>query len=74
MTRSAQDEHVQVLELDDDPDLPVIQFYITSAARAYELAATGSILPPYHSSPRMLERWNSKYAASRRPIPTACKR
>jgi hypothetical protein len=29
-----QDEHVERLELDDEPDLVVIQVYITSAARA----------------------------------------
>jgi radical SAM superfamily enzyme YgiQ (UPF0313 family) len=33
-----QDEHVDVLNLDDDPDLVVIQIYITSAYRAYRLA------------------------------------
>jgi radical SAM superfamily enzyme YgiQ (UPF0313 family) len=33
-----QDEHVEVLNLDDQPDLVVIQVYITSAYRAYELA------------------------------------
>src|SRR5690348_9826893 len=33
-----QDEHVERLELDDEPDLVVIQVYITSAFRAYELA------------------------------------
>ncbi len=33
-----QDEHVEALELDDEPDLVVIQVYITSAYRAYELA------------------------------------
>ncbi|MEO7190991.1 MAG: radical SAM protein [Vicinamibacterales bacterium] len=33
-----QDEHVQPLTLDDEPDLVVIQVYITSARRAYELA------------------------------------
>jgi radical SAM superfamily enzyme YgiQ (UPF0313 family) len=33
-----QDEHVEKLDLDDDPDLVVIQVYITSAYRAYELA------------------------------------
>jgi radical SAM superfamily enzyme YgiQ (UPF0313 family) len=33
-----QDEHVEVLQLEDDPDLVVIQVYITSAYRAYELA------------------------------------
>jgi len=35
---SLQDEHVQVLDLEDEPDLVVIQVYITSAYRAYELA------------------------------------
>ena len=33
-----QDEHVAPLRLDDDPDLVVIQVYITSARRAYRIA------------------------------------
>jgi len=33
-----QDEHVEAVELDDDPDLVVIQVYITNAYRAYEIA------------------------------------
>ena len=33
-----QDEHVERLELDDEPDLVVIEVYITSAYRAYEIA------------------------------------
>jgi radical SAM superfamily enzyme YgiQ (UPF0313 family) len=33
-----QDEHVEELEIDDAPDLVVIQVYITSARRAYQLA------------------------------------
>lgn len=33
-----QDEHVESLDLDDDPELVVIQTYITAAYRAYELA------------------------------------
>jgi radical SAM superfamily enzyme YgiQ (UPF0313 family) len=33
-----QDEHVEALDLNDNPDLVVIQVYITSAYRAYELA------------------------------------
>ena len=33
-----QDEHVEILELNDAPDLVVIQVYITSATRAYALA------------------------------------
>src|SRR5436309_13464361 len=33
-----QDEHVERLDLDDEPDLVVIQAYITSAFRAYALA------------------------------------
>lgn len=33
-----QDEHVEPLNLNDNPDLVVIQVYITSAYRAYELA------------------------------------
>jgi radical SAM superfamily enzyme YgiQ (UPF0313 family) len=33
-----QDEHVEPLDLDDDPDLVVIQVYITSARRAYQIA------------------------------------
>ena len=33
-----QDEHVETIRLDDQPDLVVIQVYITSAGRAYRLA------------------------------------
>lgn len=33
-----QDEHVEKLNLNDEPDLVVIQVYITSAYRAYQLA------------------------------------
>ncbi len=33
-----QDEHVEPVTLDDEPDLVVIQVYITSARRAYRLA------------------------------------
>src|SRR5204863_2345234 len=33
-----QDEHVELLDLDDAPDLVVIQVYITNAYRAYALA------------------------------------
>ena len=33
-----EDEHVERLDLDDEPDLIVIQAYITSARRSYELA------------------------------------
>jgi radical SAM superfamily enzyme YgiQ (UPF0313 family) len=33
-----QDEHVEMLDLNDTPDLVVIQVYITSAYRAYTLA------------------------------------
>ena len=33
-----QDEHVEPLDLDDDPDLVVIQVYITNAYRAYGIA------------------------------------
>lgn len=33
-----QDEHVEELMLDDEPDIVVIQVYITNAFRAYELA------------------------------------
>src|SRR3954447_25474621 len=32
------DEHVERLQLDDEPDLVVIQAYITSARRSYEIA------------------------------------
>lgn len=35
---SIHDEHVEPLRLDDDPDLVVIQAYITSARRSYEIA------------------------------------
>src|SRR5687768_4760099 len=33
-----QDEHVQPLDLDDRPDLVIIQVYITNAYRAYQIA------------------------------------
>ena len=33
-----QDEHVERLQLDDEPDLVIIQVYITSAYRAYRIA------------------------------------
>ena len=33
-----QDEHVERLDLEDEPDLVVIQVYITSAFRAYQIA------------------------------------
>ena len=33
-----EDEHVERVRLDDDPDLVVIQAYITSARRSYEIA------------------------------------
>jgi len=33
-----QDEHVEPLDLDDEPDLVVIQVYITNAHRAYRIA------------------------------------
>ncbi|MBK8027326.1 MAG: B12-binding domain-containing radical SAM protein [Chloroflexi bacterium] len=33
-----QDEHVEALDLTDEPDLVVIQVYITSATRAYQIA------------------------------------
>src|SRR5205085_9976135 len=33
-----QDEHVETLDTTDEPDLVVIQVYITSAYRAYALA------------------------------------
>jgi radical SAM superfamily enzyme YgiQ (UPF0313 family) len=33
-----QDEHVETLDLDDQPELVVIQVYITNARRAYRLA------------------------------------
>jgi radical SAM superfamily enzyme YgiQ (UPF0313 family) len=35
---SLQDEHVETLDLNDCPDLVVIQVYITSAYRAYQIA------------------------------------
>jgi len=32
------DEHVEMLDLDDEPDLVVIQVYVTNAYRAYQIA------------------------------------
>ncbi|MDF2193145.1 radical SAM protein [Paraflavitalea sp. CAU 1676] len=34
-----QDEHVETLDLSDNPDLVIIQVYITNAFRAYKIAA-----------------------------------
>ena len=39
---SLHDEHVESVDLDDAPDLVVIQVYITSAARAYAPGPTAS--------------------------------
>ncbi|MCB0562511.1 MAG: hypothetical protein KDD09_26345, partial [Phaeodactylibacter sp.] len=33
-----QDQHVEELNLDDEPDLVIIQVYITNAYRAYRIA------------------------------------
>src|SRR5206468_10150572 len=47
-----QDEHVEQLDLNDDPDLVVIQVYITSAYRAYQLADHyRTTAPPVVSGP-----------------------
>src|SRR5437868_12138379 len=35
---SLRDEHVEQLDLNDDPDLVIIQVYITNASRAYRIA------------------------------------
>jgi radical SAM superfamily enzyme YgiQ (UPF0313 family) len=35
---SLQDEHVETLDLNDQPDLVIIQVYITNAYRAYQIA------------------------------------
>jgi len=35
---SLQDEHVEQLDLNDQPDLVIIQVYITNAYRAYRIA------------------------------------
>ncbi len=37
-TVSLHDEHVETIDLDDEPDLVVIQAYVTSAKRAYAIA------------------------------------
>jgi radical SAM superfamily enzyme YgiQ (UPF0313 family) len=37
-TVTIHDEHVERLRLDDEPDLVVVQVYITSARRSYEIA------------------------------------
>ena len=35
---SIEDEHVEIIDLNDNPDLVVIQVYITSAYRSYRIA------------------------------------
>jgi len=37
-----QDQHVETLTLDDEPDLVVIQVYITNAYRAYKIGLSAS--------------------------------
>ena|SRR5438105_15660785 len=37
---SIHDEHVEKVRFDDEPDLVVIQVYITSARRSYQIADT----------------------------------
>ena len=44
-----QDEHVERLDLDDEPDLVVIQVYITSAHRAYASPTTTARAAPTSS-------------------------
>ena len=57
---SLQDEHVEKLDLDNEPDLVIIQVYITNAYRAYEIAdhyrARGSLCRT---------RWASRHFPSR---------
>jgi hypothetical protein len=55
-----QDEHVETLDLDDTPDLVVIQVYITSAYRAYRIA------DHYR---RAVRTWSSADCTSRRCPP-----
>ena len=38
MRRGITDEHVEPLRLDDDPELVIVQVYITNAYRAYRIA------------------------------------
>ena len=48
-----QDEHVEPLDLDDAPDLVVIQVYITSAYRAYRIA------DHYRAARRVRRAWRT---------------
>ena len=51
-----QDEHVEKLDLNDDPELVVIQVYITSAYRAWDLYDTRHVVyHPAKLTPEMLE-------------------
>jgi len=40
------DEHVEKLVVDDEPDVVVIQVYITSARRAYEMVHQRTVSQP----------------------------
>ena len=59
------DEHVQTLHLDDDPDLVVIQVYITNAYRAYASPTTTGRAARVSSSAGSTSR-----RCRRRPPPT----
>ncbi len=51
-----QDEHVEKLDLNDDPELVVIQVYITSAYRAWDLYDTRHVVyHPAKLTPETLE-------------------
>jgi hypothetical protein len=56
------DEHVEALDLNDSPDLVVIQVYITSANRAYRLA-------DHYRARRIRRAWRTAcdVAARKRP-------
>jgi len=47
-----QDQHVEKLNLNDNPDLVVIQVYITNAFRAYKLADYYRKKGSYHQGKR----------------------
>jgi len=61
-----QDEHVEKLDLNDDPELVVIQVYITSAYRAWDLYDTRHVV--YHPAKLRPETLEAGRASSMLPV------
>ncbi len=77
-----QDEHVERLDLDDRPDLVILQVYVTSAYRAYAVAdhyraagrtcASAGFTRPRSRARRPPTRTPSSWARARTPSRGSC--